>query len=75
LKTENWNSMLAVFYAVKPVFAEYNKWDKYGIALLVKDFDLGSDKRLIDFNSTSIPWRGTIRPVLERLLMPNYIRL
>ncbi|KYG42577.1 hypothetical protein M433DRAFT_157712 [Acidomyces richmondensis BFW] len=75
LKTENWNSMLAVFHAVKPVFAEYNKWDEYGIALPVKDFDLGSDERLIDFNGTSIPWRGTMRPALERLVMPNYIRL
>ncbi|KXL50474.1 hypothetical protein M433DRAFT_141121 [Acidomyces richmondensis BFW] len=53
--TEHRDRMLAVFLAVKQVFAEYNKWDEYGIALLVKNFDLRPDERLIDFNGTSIP--------------------
>jgi len=55
LMTEHWDRMLAVFHAVKPVFAEYNKWDEYGIVLPVKDFNLRPDERLIDFNGISIP--------------------
>jgi len=49
------NRMELTFKAVKPVFAEYNKWDEYGIVLLFKGTDMAPNERLIGTNGTAIP--------------------
>ena len=56
------------------MFAEYNKWDEYGIALPFKDMDMRPHERLIDCNGTSIPWSGPLQPSLERYLVPRCLR-
>lgn len=66
--------MERAFNDVKAVFADYNKWDDYGIALPFKDFDLRNDERLIDFNGTSVPWYGSMTDVLERNIIPRCLR-
>lgn len=66
--------MERAFHDVKAVFAEYNEWDDYGIALPYKDFDLPVDERLIDFGGTSLPWHGTMTDELERFIMPRCLR-
>ncbi|EMC97232.1 hypothetical protein BAUCODRAFT_23582 [Baudoinia panamericana UAMH 10762] len=68
------DTILSAFDSVKPVFAEYNKWDDYGIALLYKDFDMLPDERLIECGGTSVPWRGQLPPRLEQRLVPRCIR-
>lgn len=66
--------MEIAFRDVKAVFAEYNKWDEYGIALPYKDFDLRADERLIDFGGTSLPWYGPMTDALERHIIPRCLR-
>ncbi|KAK3117439.1 hypothetical protein LTR53_001204 [Teratosphaeriaceae sp. CCFEE 6253] len=67
--------MEVAFKAVKSVFAEYNKWDKYGIALLFKDMEMATNERLVEVGGTTIPWAGTMCAPLEKALSPRMLRL
>lgn len=67
--------MQSAFRAVKSVFAEYNKWDEYGITLLFKDGDMRPNERSVEISGTTIPWAGNIHTSLERILAPRMLRL
>lgn len=69
-----WRRIESAFRDVRPVFAEYNKWDCYGITLSFKDFDLRDGERLISFNGALIPWHGRMAKTLERRLVPRCVR-
>lgn len=74
MQSSEWLKMERSFTDVKAVFAEYNKWDDYGIMLPFKDVDLRDDERLIDFNGTSVPWHGSMVDSLERCIIPRCLR-
>ncbi|KAK4905357.1 hypothetical protein LTR49_025342 [Elasticomyces elasticus] len=67
--------MESAFKAVKPVFAEYNKWDEYGIVLLFRDIDMAPNERIVDIHGTTAPWLGDLELLLERALSPRTLRL
>lgn len=67
--------MESAFRAVKSVFAEYNKWDEYGIALLFRDIDIAPNERLVEIGGTTVPWAGNMCTPLERALSPRMLRL
>lgn len=69
-----WRRIESAFRDVRSVFAEYNKWDCYGIALSFKDFDLHDGERLISFNGAMMPWHGRMADTLERRLVPRCVR-
>lgn len=71
---EDRQRLQSIFDAVKPVFAEYNKWDEYGIALPFKDTDLMPHERLVFSNGISTPWRKTSQHAIERLIVPRCLR-
>ncbi|KAK3669750.1 hypothetical protein LTR78_010378 [Recurvomyces mirabilis] len=66
--------MQSTFRAAKQIFAEYNKWDDYGIILPFKDVDMKLNERWIELNGTSMPWCGAMRPVPERFVVPQCVR-
>jgi hypothetical protein len=74
MRGQAWPKIERTFHDVKPIFAEYNKWDDYGIALPFKDLDLHYNERVIDFNGTCIPWYGSMAAALERNITPRCLR-
>ncbi|KAK4909467.1 hypothetical protein LTR49_021746 [Elasticomyces elasticus] len=74
-RIHEWHKMESAFKAVKPVFAEYNKWDEYGIVLLFRDMDMAPNQRLVDIHGTTTPWLGDLELLLERALSPRTLRL
>ncbi|KAK1044244.1 hypothetical protein LTR74_018317, partial [Friedmanniomyces endolithicus] len=67
--------METAFKDAKTVFAEYNKWDEYGMILLFKDVELAHDERLVENNGTTTPWLGDQQGPLEKALSPRMLRL
>ncbi|KAK5675053.1 hypothetical protein LTS10_012126 [Elasticomyces elasticus] len=74
-RIHEWHKMESAFKAVKPVFAEYNKWDEYGIVLLFRDIDMAPNERIVDIHGTTAPWLGDLELLLERALSPRTLRL
>ncbi|KAK0985461.1 hypothetical protein LTR91_010578 [Friedmanniomyces endolithicus] len=68
-------SIEIAFKDVKTVFAEYNKWDEYGMILLFKDIEMAHDERLVENNGTTTPWLGDQQGPLEKALSPRILRL
>ena len=75
MRARDWRAIEAIFRDVKHLFAAYNKWGDYGIAIPFKDFDLHHGERLIDFGGSTMPWYGVMTEVLERRLVPKSIKI
>ena len=67
--------METAFKDAKTDFAEYNKWDEYGMILLFKDVEMAHDERLVENNGTTTPWLGDQQGPLEKALSPRMLRL
>ncbi|KAK0949347.1 hypothetical protein LTR91_026532, partial [Friedmanniomyces endolithicus] len=74
-RMHDWSGMETAFKDAKTVFAEYNKWDEYGMILLFKDVEMAHDERLVENNGTTIPWLGDQQGPLEKALSPRMLRL
>ncbi|KAK0246847.1 hypothetical protein LTS09_018010 [Friedmanniomyces endolithicus] len=73
-RMHDWRGMETAFKDAKTVFAEYNKWDEYGM-ILFKDVELAHDERLVENNGTTTPWLGDQQGPLEKALSPRMLRL
>ncbi|KAK5141831.1 hypothetical protein LTR32_005697 [Rachicladosporium monterosium] len=74
-RMHDWSGMETAFKDAKTVFAEYNKWDEYGMIPLFKDVEMAHDERLVENNGTTTPWLGDQQGPLEKALSPRMLRL
>ncbi|KAK0301748.1 hypothetical protein LTR91_026008, partial [Friedmanniomyces endolithicus] len=74
-RRHDWSGMETAFKDAKTDFAEYNKWDEYGMILLLKDVEMALDERLVENNGTTTTWLGDQQGPLEKALSPRMLRL